>query len=135
MERSYLKRRQPLENAFILVGTKSHLLDKMTGTINNTTGLYLGIRNRVHMYTGQIDPLWSFSLFLIGLCVIQARIVDSSLSFATKCLCCYSWKRMLAKWNNMLPTCFKLLSVRKGPFSSRFSFHSTSISSHNGVKL
>lgn len=70
MERSYLERRQPLEDAFILVGTKSRLLDKMTGTINKTTGLYLGIRNRVHMCTGQIDPLWSFSLFLIGLCVI-----------------------------------------------------------------
>jgi len=49
MERSYLEKRQPLEDAFILVGTKSHLLDKMTGTINKTTGLYLGIRNRVHM--------------------------------------------------------------------------------------
>ena len=39
---SYLERgQQPLEDAFILVGIKSHLLDKMTGAINKTTGLYV----------------------------------------------------------------------------------------------
>lgn len=62
-------------------------------------------------------------------------IVDLSLSFGTKCPCCYSWERKLAKWNKFLPTCFKRLSIRKGPFCSSFLFLSTSVPSQKDVKF